>query len=499
MRQLNTLLELIHFAPPAKTAFFLPDSGIQVTYGSLREQVAAMADALTSLGIQRGDRVATVLPNGLPAIVGFLAASIAGTAAPLNPGYREDEFNFFLGDTQAKVLLCPREGGEAARKAAESRGIPFYSMEMDGTGFVHIVGAANGKTATAPSSDDIALVLHTSGSTGRPKRVPILHRNIAASASNIAAHYALTSRDVAHCVMPLFHVHGLVASVLSTLLSGGTVSVPNKFNPLAFWRNVRKSGATWYSAVPTIHKLLLSRANERPAGCEGLRFIRSCSASLRPSLMAKLEAMFRVPVLEAYGMTEASHQMCSNPLPPAQRKPGSVGLGTGVKIAIMDDTGKLLAAGERGEVAIQGPNVVSGYENNPEANAKSFTNGWFRTGDQGFLDSDGYLTLTARLKEMINRGGEKIGPREIDEVLLAHPSVAEAVTFGFSHPTWGEEVGAAVVLREPQPEAAILAYCKERLADFKVPKKLFVVDAIPRTATGKIRREAVARLLTGEQ
>lgn len=498
MSQANTLLDLIELAPASSTAFLLPDSGIRVSYQALRDQVSAMANALVSLGIQRGDRVATVLPNGLPAVTSFLAASIAGTAAPLNPGYREDEFNFFLDDTNAKVLLCPAEGAEAARKAAEARRVPVYSLEMDDKGFVRIAGAGNGKTASAPSGDDIALVLHTSGSTGRPKRVPILHRNIAASTANIVAHYALTPNDVALCVMPLFHVHGLVASVLSTLRSGGTVAVPNKFNPLSFWRTVRDTGASWYSAVPTIHNLLLSRATERPAGAEGLRFIRSCSAALPPEMMAKMESLFGVPVLEAYGMTEASHQMASNPLPPRERKPGSVGPGTGVKVGIMDDSGNLLATGERGEVVIQGPNVVSGYENNPEANAKSFTNGWFRTGDQGVLDAQGYLTLTGRIKELINRGGEKIGPREIDEVLLTHPAVAEAVAFGIPHPTWGEEVAAAVVLKEPQPESAILAYCKARLADFKVPKKLFVVQAIPRTATGKIQRGAVAKALTEE-
>jgi acyl-CoA synthetase (AMP-forming)/AMP-acid ligase II len=297
----------------------------------------------------------------------------------------------------------------------------------------------------------------------------------------------------------LFHVHGLVASTLSTLLSGGTVVVPGKFNPLSFWRTVREHGVTWYSAVPTIHQLLLSRAGtERPAGAEGLRFIRSCSAALPPEMMHKMEQAFGTPVLEAYGMTEASHQMCSNPQPPAARKPGSVGPGTGVSVGIMDGSGQLLGDSQRGEVVIQGPNVVDGYENNPEANASSFTNGWFRTGDQGFLDADGYLMLTGRIKELINRGGEKIGPREIDEVLLTHPAVAEAVAFGVPHPTWGEEVAAAVVLREPQNEASILAFCRERLADFKCPKKLYVVETIPRTATGKIQRGAVAKALTGE-
>src|SRR5258707_9975203 len=447
MPQPNTLLQLIELAPSDSPALLLTDSGIRVTYQSLRNQVTAMADALASMGIGRGDRVATALPNGLPAIVSFLAASVAGTAAPLNPGYREEEFSFYLEDPRAKVLLCPPEGADAARKAAEGRGVPVYTLEMDDSGVVRIARAPGGRTAAAPSGDDVALVLHTSGSTGRPKRVPILHRNLAASTQNIVAHYILSPDDVALCVMPLFHVHGLVASTLSTLLSGGTVAVPNKFNPLSFWRTVRDTKATWYSAVPTIHNLLLSRAGEeRPAGAEGLRFIRSCSASLPPEMMERMERVFGVPVLEAYGMTEASHQMSSNPKPPATRKPGSVGPGTGVRIGIMDEAGNLLANGERGEVVIQGPNVVSGYENNPEANAKSFTNEWFRTGDQGFLDEDGYLTLTGRLKEMINRGGEKIGPREIDEVLLSHPAVAEAVAFGVPHPMWGEEVAAAIVL-----------------------------------------------------
>jgi oxalate---CoA ligase len=247
--------------------------------------------------------------------------------------------------------------------------------------------------------------------------------------------------------------------------------------------------------VPTLHQLLLARTEPgapKPAGAEQLRFIRSCSASLAPQVMHDLEAAFGAPVLEAYGMTEAAHQMASNPLPPGERKPGSVGRGTDVRVSIMDGNGTHLKAGERGEVVIQGPNVIKGYESNPEANATAFTDGWFRTGDQGFLDADGYLTLVGRLKELINRGGEKISPREIDEVLLAHPAVAEAVCFGVPHPTWGEEVAAAVVLREAATESDLLAYCRERLSDYKRPKQIHITEAIPRTATGKIQRRVVA-------
>jgi len=500
MSNLNTLLELIQQAPAERTAILLPEAGIRVSYQQLRDQVQEMADALASIGIKKGDRVATSLPNGLPAIVSFIAGSVAGTAAPLNPGYREDEVNFYLDDISAKVLLVPPDGAADARKAAEARGVPVYSLEMDDKGYVRIAGAQKTKTAPAPAPSDFALILHTSGSTGRPKRVPITHANMTASTSNIVAHYTLSPDDVSLCVMPLFHVHGLVASTLSTLQSGGTVVVPAKFNALSFWRTVRDTKATWYSAVPTIHSMLLSRAgDERPEGAEGLRFIRSCSAALPAEMMEQMEKVFGAPVLEAYGMTEASHQMASNPQPPKARKGGSVGPGTGVKIGIMDDAGTLLPNGTRGEVVIQGTNVAAGYENNPEANAKSFTNGWFRTGDQGFLDEDGYLNLTGRIKELINRGGEKIGPREIDEVMLAHPAVAEAVCFGVAHPRWGEEVEAAVVLKEgvTATEGEILNFCKERLADFKRPKKIYVTTAIPRTATGKIQRGAVAKAFSG--
>jgi acyl-CoA synthetase (AMP-forming)/AMP-acid ligase II len=351
-----------------------------------------------------------------------------------------------------------------------------------------------------PAADDVALVLHTSGSTGRPKRVPLAHENLWISAGNVARSYQLGPEDVTMCVMPLFHVHGLVASTLATLSTGGTLIVPAKFNPLSFWRVAREHGMTWYSAVPTIHQLLLARADltaAPPPGSEKLRFIRSCSAALAPQVMRDLERAFGAPVLEAYGMTEAAHQMASNPLPPAARKSGSVGRGTGVQISIMDANGRHLRPGERGEVVIKGANVTRGYENNPDADAQSFTDGWFRTGDQGLLDEDGYLTLMGRIKELIIRGGEKISPREIDEVLLEHRAVAEAVSFGVPHKTWGEEVAAAVVVKEPVTEAELLAFCKERLADFKRPKQIYITERIPRTATGKIQRGVVAQAFAG--
>jgi acyl-CoA synthetase (AMP-forming)/AMP-acid ligase II len=495
MENVKTLWQLLGTAPASRTALIVPESDLRISYGTLREQVSIAAALFASAGIKTGDRIAMALPNGVPAIVGFLAATIAGTAAPLNPAYRREEFDFYLQDTAAKLLIVPPDAGMEAREAAAGRNIPVVTVAMDSSGKLTFSDLSRKVSADMPDPDRVALVLHTSGTTGRPKRVPLMHRNLAISAANVARTYALTAEDVSLCVMPLFHVHGLVASVLSTFLTGGAVVVPDKFSPFNFWRSVQDYRASWYSAVPTIHQVLLARAErsgERPAGAENLRFIRSCSSALAADTMKRMEASFGVPVLQAYGMTEAAHQMASNPLPPSERKPASVGVGTGLEISIVDEAGNHLKIGEAGEVVIKGPNVMAGYENNPEANAKSFTNGWFRTGDQGVLDEAGYLRLVGRLKEMINRGGEKISPIEIDELLLSHRAVAEAVSFGVEHPSWGEEVAAAVVLREPVAESELIAHCKSHMAEYKCPKKIHVVDAIPRTATGKIQRAAVA-------
>src|SRR6202166_5124276 len=414
LKAVHTLLDVLHFAD-SHTAVIVPELGISITYDSLRQQVLDMANALTAAGIRRGDAVAIALPNGLPAIVAFLAASIAGTAAPLNPAYPYEEFHFFLGDTDARVLLSPALGSEFVRTAAKDRKIPVFSVEMTEQGNVHLANVPAGEgSATSPGPDDIALILHTSGSTGRPKRVPLRHFNLAVSSANIANSYALSAEDVSLCIMPLFHIHGLIGSTMSTLLSGGTVVVPAKFNALPFWRTVREHRVTWFSGVPTMHQLLMARSRHKPVEAESLRFLRSCSAPLSKELIDKIEGVFGVPFVEAYGMTEAAHQMTSNPLPPRHRKAGSVGVGTGLRISIMDKDGNHLGTNQRGEIAIQGANVFRGYENNPDANARAFVNGWFRTGDQGFLDSDCYLHLTGRIKDIIIRGGENIAPHEVD-------------------------------------------------------------------------------------
>ncbi len=497
MARVPTLSSLLEDAPGGSVAVAVPD-GPDITYRDLRLLVEQAAESLARAGVGRGDRVAMALPNGPEAVVMFLAAAEVGTACPLNPAYKAEEFSFYLEDTGARFLLVPPGEGGAAVGAVPEGG-RVLEVEIDASGRLAMTGADPGRTGARdrPGADDVALVLHTSGTTSRPKRVPLKHRNLEASVRAIVNGYGLNGDDVSLCVMPLFHVHGLVASTLATLASGGTVVTPRKFGPLAFWPLAQAYRPTWFTASPTPHQMFLMRApGSRGAATERIRFVRSCSSALSPAQMAAMEARFGVPVLEAYGMTEASHQMASNPLPPAERRPGSVGLATGIEIGIMDAAGALLSAGAAGEVVIRGASVIEGYESNPEANAASFTAGWFRTGDQGSLDPEGYLSLAGRLKELINRGGEKIAPREVDEVLESHPAVAEAVTFGIPHQVWGEEVAAAVVLRGEATEKALIAHCRARLADFKVPKSLFIVDEIPKTPTGKIQRRFVAQKFT---
>lgn len=473
-----------------------PENGPALSYAALREQVAALAATLQGWGVGRGDRVAFALPNGIEVVTLFLATTAAvATAAPLNPAYTRDEFRFYLSDIGARAVIVPASGGEAARKTVPADALLIEAtLAPDGNVGLERLGGPPGTAAhDRAAADDTALFLHTSGTTSRPKGVPLSHRNLIVSTANIVETYALAADDVALCVMPLFHIHGLVASTLSTFASGGTVVVPPRFSAGAFWPHVAAYKPTWYSAVPTIHQVLLARADaDHAPRNSSLRFIRSSSAALAPATMQGLEDRFGCPVIEAYGMTEAAHQMASNPLPPGERRSGSVGRGSGVRIGIMDEAGALLGPGVQGEVVIQGDNVTRGYHNNPEANAAAFTNGWFRTGDQGVLDREGYLTLVGRLKELINRGGEKISPREVDEALLSHPAVAEAVSFGVPDEKYGEEVAAAVVLKTETSPAALTAHCEGRLASFKVPKTIYVTREIPRTATGKIQRRRVA-------
>ncbi|MBT6116424.1 MAG: AMP-binding protein, partial [Rhodospirillaceae bacterium] len=475
-----------------------------LTYGGLRALARRTVGALNHLGMGRNDRVAIVLPNGPEMASAFVAIAAGATTAPLNPAYRDKEFEFYLSDLSAKALVLEEGSDSPAAGVAKRLGIPILHLDArrnEAAGLFDLSGDAGPAPASGglAGADDIGLVLHTSGTTSRPKIVPLTQANICASARHIGATLALTPADRCLNIMPLFHIHGLIAAVLSSLAAGGSVFCTPGFNALKFFAWLEEAAPTWYTAVPTMHQTILARAGRNAAIIEGaeLRFIRSSSASLPPQVMAELETVFGAPVIESYGMTEAAHQMTSNPLPPRERKPGSVGVAAGPDVAIMAPDGAHLPPETEGEVVIRGPNITHGYENNPEANAGAFTDGWFHTGDNGVMDGEGYLRITGRIKEIINRGGEKISPREVDEILMDHPAVAQAVTFAMPHYKLGEEVACAIVLREgaTAEEREIRDFAATRLADFKVPRKVLFLEEIPKGATGKLQRIGLAKQL----
>ena len=471
-----------------------------LTHRGLRALAARTRESLNAMGIGRHDRVAMVLPNGPEMASAFVAVATGATTAPLNPAYRADEFDFYLSDLNAKCLLIQQGMDSPAREIAAKRNIPIVELiPSDGpAGDFTLAASLTGAPAVPgiAEAEDIALVLHTSGTTSRPKIVPLRQINVTASAYHIGDMLSLAPSDTCMNIMPLFHIHGLIAAVLSSLAAGGSVVCTPGFNAFKFFSWFDEAHPSWFTAVPTMHQAILGLAgrNKETIAKGRLRFIRSSSASLPPQVMTAVEEAFGVPVIESYGMTEAAHQMASNPLPPRAHFAGSVGIAAGPEVAIMDDDGNILPTGALGEIVIRGRNVTAGYENNPDANAKAFTNGWFRTGDQGTLDAQGYLRLTGRLKEIINRGGEKVSPLEVDECLMDHPAVAQVVTFAMPHSKLGEEVAAAVVLREGMTldEHALRDFAATKLAQFKVPRKIVFLAEIPKGATGKLQRIGLA-------
>jgi oxalate---CoA ligase len=498
------LSALLAHGEPARPAFVVPDGGQVLTYARVAAGIEALAQRLAGAGVRRGDRVALTLPNGPDFVLLLLAITALGAAAaPLNPAYTQAEFDFFLTDIAPRLFLIPASRPAAAADAAAGTQTPVLTVGAAGDdGPPELLDAAGAtvsprRSFEAGGPDDVAVVLHTSGTTSRPKQVPLRQRNLMASVRTIAAHYRLDAADVSFCVMPLFHIHGLVASAFAALSTGGTVIAPRRFTAHRFWPQAREHGATWLSAGPTLHQMILDRADE--AGPPGtLRFVRSCSSTLSPALLERAEASYRVPMLEAYGMTEASHQMTSNPLPPAARVPGSVGVPTGTEVGVIDADGTLLSDGTPGEVVIRGPGVMAGYTNNPAANAEAFTRGWFRTGDRGVLQG-GYLTLHGRIKEMIIRGGENIAPAEIEQVLVSHPAVRDAVCFGVADDKYGELVAAAVILDQVAEARDLIDHCRQQLAAFKVPTRIDVVPEIPRTSTGKPQRRRMAEAVAQQR
>lgn len=467
-------------------------------YKDLKSFVNKIASQLAGNGISNKDRAAIVLPNGPFMASSFLTLSSYMSAAPLNPSYKTNEYEFYLKDLNPKIVIVEPNSSNEVVGVAKNLNIPVCEMKIkkdDPSGLFNLFDIES--EYQLPEENDEGLVLHTSGTTSRPKIVPLTNKNIYSSAENISKSLNLSEAD--HClnIMPLFHIHGLIAILAASIRSGASICASNGFNALKFLELAKSEKITWYSGVPTMHQAILLRAekNLELAKNLNLRLIRSSSASLPPAVFEKLNNVFGCSVIEAYGMTEATHQMTSNPLPPKKQKPGFVGIPAGPEVCIMDEKDKILDQGETGEVCIKGDNVTLGYDNNPEANKNSFTNGWFRTGDQGYFDQNGYLKISGRLKEIINKGGEKISPLEVDNVLMDHPLIEQAVCFGYEDKMLGEDIAAAIIVKEGKncSETDVKTYAQEKLAKFKIPKKIFFVNEIPKGATGKLQRNILAK------
>ncbi|MDR7239960.1 AMP-binding protein [Neobacillus drentensis] len=494
---IKSIFRYAEMSPNAQAILCTDESPL--TYHQLLNSISKIADKLIQSGVNKKDRIALVLKDGPEMAKLFITIAGIATCAPLNPRYTYDEYKFYLSDLKAKFIILD-DGITSAIEAAKELGLNILYLSD-----LRSVWRAKEKPEdhlqeklmqSFTGSDDTALVLHTSGTTARPKIVPLTHRNLNYSMHNIASSLKLTNRDCCLNVMPLFHIHGLVGGLLSSLVTGGSVVCIRGFDPQLFYQNLKEFSPTWYSAVPSMHQAILVQGKKGSIS-HSLRFIRSSSAALPPQVLAELESFFEVPVLEAYGMTEASHQMAVNPLPPGNRKIGSVGRAAGCEIAIMDQQDQILGLDQMGEIVIRGENVIKGYENNPAANASNYSNGWFRTGDQGYLDLEGYLYINSRIKELINRGGEKISPREVDEAILRHPAVLQVASFGYPHPTMGEDV-AAVIVKHPDKqvnEKEIRKFLTAYLANYKIPSKIIFANEIPKGPTGKIQRVSLAEKL----
>jgi len=493
------LFDLVTAGAPDAVAITAPNRP-SLNFQGLRAQIERTGAELAGLGLGAKDRVAIILPNGPEMAVSFVSVASYMSAAPLNPNYKKSEYLFYLEDLKPKLVIVAQASDNPVIEAATELGIRVVEARVDDDMAAGCFTLADAQAEISPAgADNEALVLHTSGTTSRPKVVPLLQRNIIASARNISSSLQLGAAD--HClnIMPLFHIHGLIAVLCASLSKGASICCSSGFNAIGFLELAKSEQISWYSGVPTMHQAILLRAkrNHKEAKALNLRFIRSSSASLPPAVFDELVDSFDCPVIEAYGMTEAAHQMTSNPLGAGLQKAGHVGIVTSPEVCIMNADGDILQQGDEGEVCIKGDNVTPGYENNEAANQSSFVNGWFRTGDQGLFDEDGYLRITGRLKEIINKGGEKISPLEVDNVLMEHPAIQQVVSFSIADKMLGEEIAAAVVLVDGSTltEAELKAFAEQHLAKFKIPKVIKFVDEIPKGATGKLQRIGLAEKL----
>lgn len=482
-----------------------PDDGADVTYADFYREAASLARHLAGRGLAKGERVVVAANNGFNWVVAFWGVLLAGgVAVPLNPRFKPAEAAGLIEQSAAKFCIADGEGANLLPADWGAPGTKRYRTAIAKQEELLITAIPTGEPVKPgggirrPWGGDEAVLLFTSGSTGVAKGVVLTHGNLLAAAANIRDGHGLTAADVALGILPFFHANGLIIVQVTTLFIAGRLVVPRRFSANRFWEWANRYQATWFSAVPTILSILLS-PQHRGTAPPSLRFARSASAALPVAVMEEFEQVYGVPVIEAYGLSEAASQVTTNPLPPGTRKAGSAGRPAGNEVKVFGEDGREAPPGVTGEVAVRGANVMPGYLNNPEANRDAFRDGWLYSGDLGYFDADGYLFLTGRRKELINRAGEKFSPREIDEVIYQLPQVETAAAIGVPDSLFGEEVVAFVQLRPGAELSAdsLLSHCQARLVGFKVPKRIFYIDDFPKGPSGKVLRRRLAELYDG--
>jgi len=466
-----------------------------VSYVEYHARVYRAGDALAALGFGRGSRIATALPNGPDAVVATLAALSWASAAPLDPDDDAATSAMLLREMRVDALIVRDGDALPVVTAAEAAGIPVLRLAaLDSGGF-----ELRGDTGRAPVArsrprlDDLVLVSHTSGTTAKRKIVPHTQRSL----MSFAGWDWLWPSDRFLCLHPLFTTSGLGNGLLGPLLSGASAVLPRCFDAERFFDWLAAFEPTYFSASPTVHRAILEQCERRaPRVPSSLRFVRSSSNAMSEALQRSVEAALGVPVIQGYGSTETGIIANDSPLP-GMRRPGSVGRPSGIEVGIADEEGRARPPGVVGEILVRGPTLMPGYENDPEANRAAFRDGWFRTGDLGYFDADGYLYIAGRVRELINRGGIKVAPAEVDAVLAAHPAVRDAATVAVPHPSLGEDIVTAIMLRPGASATAdeLRRYARENLAAQKVPTTVVFVAEFPRNALGKVRRDALAKQL----